>query len=244
MKWEKNWGEFFPHFKHARNDIKLVKLRMEKGMRGYGVYWCLLEILTEAKNNVFPFKDLHLIAKQLNEQEAFIVSVIKHYQLFAYTQHYFYSPKLREYLESIRELKAKTENSINQQQLFPAEIFRDEDFEKLWDKYDKKTNYLEAVNAWRSLTFSEKQLALANVDKYLRSLSDKKYQLSLHKWLRFRRFNENYLKINDNMLKKFDEMPENTKFKFNSAIYTKINKNQVKDSDGNIIDVQQLFGAK
>jgi hypothetical protein len=39
---------FFSHDYHARNDEKVLTLRAEHGMKGYGTYWALVEMLYEA----------------------------------------------------------------------------------------------------------------------------------------------------------------------------------------------------
>lgn len=39
---------YFPHDDSARNDQKILELRAEFGMEGYGIYWCLLESMVES----------------------------------------------------------------------------------------------------------------------------------------------------------------------------------------------------
>ena len=38
---------YFPHDSNARNDKRLIKVRMKYGMQGYGIYFGIIEILRE-----------------------------------------------------------------------------------------------------------------------------------------------------------------------------------------------------
>lgn len=38
---------YFRHEQNARNNPKLLKLKMKLGMEGIGIYWCLIEVLYE-----------------------------------------------------------------------------------------------------------------------------------------------------------------------------------------------------
>lgn len=43
---------YFSHDYNARNDPKILELRSEYGLEGYGLYWCLIETMAEDKNGV------------------------------------------------------------------------------------------------------------------------------------------------------------------------------------------------
>jgi|GEM_PF-2495177 len=52
---------YFSHDYNARNDRKLVRLRMEFGWEGYGLYWAMIEVMREQSNyklNVADFDGL------------------------------------------------------------------------------------------------------------------------------------------------------------------------------------------
>lgn len=65
---KKNKDAFwFKHDCNARNDNKIISIRREFGLQGYGLYWCLIEILRETSDykieyNILPdiFYDLHI----------------------------------------------------------------------------------------------------------------------------------------------------------------------------------------
>ena len=41
---------YFSHDSNARNDQRLVKIRMKYGMEGYGIYFGIIEILREQRD--------------------------------------------------------------------------------------------------------------------------------------------------------------------------------------------------
>ena len=47
MSKEKKDAYYFSHDSNARNDIKILRLRRSLGLEGYGIYFCLIEMLRE-----------------------------------------------------------------------------------------------------------------------------------------------------------------------------------------------------
>lgn len=93
---------YFSHDSNARNDPKLIKLRMDLGMEGYGIYFCLLEILREAKDHKVLLKknenllDTSVLAYDIRADEKKIQEVISDYDLFTVEDDCFYSKSLME----------------------------------------------------------------------------------------------------------------------------------------------------
>lgn len=83
---------YFSHDSNARNDEKLVRLRMKHGAAGYGVYFMLLERLRE-ETNYMSAKDYNMIAFDLRVDAAIVKSVVDDFGLFVFTEDgkYFYS---------------------------------------------------------------------------------------------------------------------------------------------------------
>lgn len=83
---------YFSHDSNARNDEKLVRLRMKHGAAGYGVYFMILERLRE-ESNYMSVKDYNMIAFDLRVDAAFVKSVVEGFGLFVFTEggEYFYS---------------------------------------------------------------------------------------------------------------------------------------------------------
>lgn len=101
---------YFPHFSNARLDRKIRRLRKELGMEGYGIYFCILEVLREQPNFSYPIKDADLLADDFNCSEEKVKTIITRYELFEITEDQFFSPKLIEYLDPY--LKEKERKKI------------------------------------------------------------------------------------------------------------------------------------
>lgn len=83
---------YFSHDSNARNDEKLLNLRMHKGAAGYGVYFMLLERLREDANYM-SVRDYNILAFDLRVDAALVKSVVEDFGLFVFTEggKYFYS---------------------------------------------------------------------------------------------------------------------------------------------------------
>lgn len=75
---------YFSHDSNARNDEKLVRLRMKQGAAGYGVYFMMLERLRE-EANYMSAKDYNMIAFDLRVDAAIVKSVVEDFGLFTFT---------------------------------------------------------------------------------------------------------------------------------------------------------------
>ena len=75
---------YFSHDSNARNDEKLVRLRMKQGAAGYGVYFMILERLRE-EANYMSAKDYNMIAFDLRVDAAIVKSVVEDFGLFTFT---------------------------------------------------------------------------------------------------------------------------------------------------------------
>jgi len=102
---------YFPHDSNARNDEKLIRLRMQHKSAGYGVYFMILERMRE-ENDYMCAKDYNLIAFDLREDAALVKSVVENYGLFEFTEDnkFFYSKSFLERMgkrESISKTRAE-----------------------------------------------------------------------------------------------------------------------------------------
>ena len=75
---------YFSHDSNARNDEKLVRLRMKQGAAGYGVYFMILERLRE-EADYMSAKDYNMIAFDLRVDSAIVKSVVEDFGLFTFT---------------------------------------------------------------------------------------------------------------------------------------------------------------
>lgn len=99
-----NNSYWFKHDDNARRDPKLTKLRRIKGMKGIGIYWCLIEILHEQGGQV-EFGEIGSIAFELQEDEINVLSVIKEFDLFVIRGQYVGNTRVS---ESIQERSKKS----------------------------------------------------------------------------------------------------------------------------------------
>lgn len=101
-------NNYFSHDSNARNDVKLIKVRMSRlGAAGYGIYWMIIERLRE-ENNYMSIKDYNAIAFDLRVDASDVKSVVEDFGLFAFTNdgEYFYSESLNDRM-AIKDEKSK-----------------------------------------------------------------------------------------------------------------------------------------
>ena len=99
---------YFQHDSNAREDDKIVALRMKHGSAGYGVYFMLLEIL--ATSDGFQYKrDYNKLGYVLHEQAGLIKQVVEGFELFQFTDdgERFYSTRLTQHMEALTDLSSK-----------------------------------------------------------------------------------------------------------------------------------------
>jgi len=91
---------YFSHDSDARNDEKIIALRMRHGMEGYGIYFAIIERLRESKDYIHV-KDYSVISFDLRVKNEIVKSVIEDFRLFDWTEDGtgFYSKSLLERME-------------------------------------------------------------------------------------------------------------------------------------------------
>lgn len=99
---------YFSHDSNARNDQRLMAVRMKYGLKGYGIYFCLIEILRDA-DGYRAKPDWEAIAYDLREDAQAIVDVASNYGLFVVNADFFYSESL---FRRMKELDEKREKRI------------------------------------------------------------------------------------------------------------------------------------
>jgi hypothetical protein len=98
---------YFSHDSNARNDQKIMKLRMNHGMMGYGVYWAIVEMLREQEDYCLSLNDLDSIAFELRQEKDIIESIVKDYGLFEIEKDLFYSNSLSQRMVKMDEIRQK-----------------------------------------------------------------------------------------------------------------------------------------
>ena len=99
---------YFPHDSNARNDQRLMKVRMKYGMEGYGIYFGIIEILREQAEYTLSFDDLESISFDLRVDLEKIEDIVSNYNLFVIEgMSMFYSRSLKRRMECMDEKKQK-----------------------------------------------------------------------------------------------------------------------------------------
>lgn len=94
---------YFTHDYNASNDSKILFLRQQLGMEGYGIFWFIVEQLAQA-GGFLPIKITPVLAMQMQVTDAKVKSVIKDYELFDIVDESFYSQRLNKHLQIRKQL--------------------------------------------------------------------------------------------------------------------------------------------
>jgi len=232
MRWYCNYQQFrglfyfmksntyyFSHDYNAANDTKILFLRHQLGMEGYGIYWYLIEQLANAGGKL-PLELIPVLAMQMHCTDVKVNGVLMNFGLFKIESGEFWSERLAEHLQlrlklsesgktgannrwgnrvaigegnakesKVKEIK-ENKNKIN---LSVYNI----DFEEWWFKYDKKTGKEKALSKWNLLNKQEKDLALSIVENYVNSTPDKKFRKDPSTYLHNKSFNDEIITRNN-----------------------------------------------
>ena len=94
---------YFSHDSNARNDQRLMKVRMQYGIRGYGIYIAVVEILIDNQNYTLNVNDISSIAFDLRDDVDVISDIILNYDLFVVEDDVFYSKSLKRRMLALDE---------------------------------------------------------------------------------------------------------------------------------------------
>ena len=99
---------YFSHDSNARNDQRIMKIRMKYGMEGYGIYFGLIEILREQEDYTLTFDDLESISFDLRVDIEKIEEIVSNYNLFVIEgMSSFYSKSLTRRMERMEVIREK-----------------------------------------------------------------------------------------------------------------------------------------
>ena len=103
---------YFSHDSNARNDPKILKLRVKHGMRGYGIFWAIIEMLRDQSDYMLT-ADYDSIAFSLADDSAIVASVICDFGLFEFSGDSFYSQSLNKRMAIKEEKSFKAKKAAN-----------------------------------------------------------------------------------------------------------------------------------
>ena len=86
---------YFSHDSNARNDEKILAVRMRLGVEGYGIYFMILERLRDESDNM-SIKDYNILAFDFRVSADKVKAVIEDFELFEFTEDnkFFYSKRM------------------------------------------------------------------------------------------------------------------------------------------------------
>jgi hypothetical protein len=96
---------YFSHDANAKDDPKILQLRMEMGWEGYGLFWALIEMLRNESDHRMR-THYKSIAFALHTHEDSIKKLINDFDLFAIDGEYFWSESLLKRME-MKESKSE-----------------------------------------------------------------------------------------------------------------------------------------
>ena len=107
---------YFSHDANARHGPKILAMRSEYGISGYGVYWIVVEMLREQENYKLPLKKYiwNAIAMQVqckdyanDDAKCFVESCINDYELFESDGEFFWSNSLLKRMDKKKDVSEK-----------------------------------------------------------------------------------------------------------------------------------------
>ncbi len=104
-------ARYFTHDDNARHDPKTQALIKKYGMKGYGMFWVIVETLRETRGHKLSFKKyvLDALAVQMQcsaeEIKTFIKDCVEEFELFVQESDFFYSETLLERLSRLKYLR-------------------------------------------------------------------------------------------------------------------------------------------
>ena len=102
---------YFSHDSNARNDQRLMKLRMKYGPEGYGIYFMIIEILRDTEDYTLHISDVESICFDVRSENEKVLDVIKNFNLFVIEGDYFHSKSLSNRMERLDKIKEKRRES-------------------------------------------------------------------------------------------------------------------------------------
>jgi hypothetical protein len=108
---------YFSHDANASRDPKILKMRAVYGMKGYGCYWVIVEILREQNNYKLSIDDIDTITMQTQCEPEYIVKFIEDciekFKLFRKNKKYFWSKSLLGRMKLMEEKREKASKAAN-----------------------------------------------------------------------------------------------------------------------------------
>lgn len=103
---------YFSHDYNAANDTKVLFLRHQLGMEGYGIYWYLIEQLANAGGKL-PLELIPVLAMQMHCPDVKVNGVLMNFGLFSIESGEFWSERLAHHLDLRLKLSESGKTGAN-----------------------------------------------------------------------------------------------------------------------------------
>ena len=101
---------YFPHDSNARQDVKILKLRIKHGWAGYGLYWGIIEALRDQDNYAFEADQPELISLAVGcsiDEITPVLNTCLEVGLLKKEDGYIFSPSLKRRMERVDDIREK-----------------------------------------------------------------------------------------------------------------------------------------
>ena len=110
---------YFSHDSNARNDTKILSMRCDYGLEGYGMYWMIVETLRDEARYKLKLEKCtyRALAMQMHSKvdavEKFINDCIYEYELFDANDNEFWANSLLRRMEKLEDIREKRKTAAN-----------------------------------------------------------------------------------------------------------------------------------
>ena len=196
---------YFPHDSNARNDQRLLGVRMKYGMEGYGIYFGIIEILREQSDYKLGSCQFESIAYDLRVDVKKVEDIVMgEFVLFEWDSEYseFWSTSLKRRMEKLDLIKQKRAEAgrvggkskasakakvkqtqaskVKESRVNKSKVNKNTvniEFEKFWDLYNYKVgDKIKVLKKWESLTDLNRGLVMEHLPHYIKSTPDKQFR--------------------------------------------------------------------
>ena len=194
---------YFSHDSNARNDEKIVEIRMNFGWEGYGLYFAIIETLREQENYTYPSNAIAKLAFSFNIGVEKLKPIYESFfstGLLIEKDGVFYSESLMKRMEKIDESRAKRAAAGRKGGIAKAKAQQssgkkrkkskikkgnniDPNFEKFWEIYQKKGNKKSSYENWLKLSEKQKTEVFEKVHQYVKSTPNLQYRKNAEVYL-------------------------------------------------------------
>lgn len=162
---------YFPHDSNARQDVKILKLRIKHGWAGYGLYWGIIEALRDQDNYAFEADQPELISLAVGcsiDEITPVLNTCLEVGLLKKEDGYIFSPSLKRRMERVDDIREKRRLAGKKR----AEQMQEETKEETEDKIEESNDEQEVSTC---LAYARQMLSTCSANEnQMLSIKEKK----------------------------------------------------------------------